>query len=244
MATLSPSLAGARRRLDYNTMMALRASMLARVDAYAPGSKQPISREDGERGKATAYVVELRLNVLTGPGKVTDRVVVRFDLGPSTDYPFTPPAVTVTSKPLPWSPHVHSSGVVCLGEMWTESKGTMLLCHLVGHVARIFNCDEPDRGPSYVGWNRDAVAYWRDVLKCRPLTSGVAYPTAPAEVTHSAPEKRPAAVGLSRISVPAKQAHSVGTGLFRVAHTLAGTGPGLRRTGAGLRAAPNAGGSK
>src|SRR5262249_50449667 len=76
-------------------------------------------------------------------------------------------------------------GAICLGELWTQARGAMTLGHLIVHICKLLNFDEPDREPSYGGWNPAAVNYWRTVLKRQPITKGLVYPTLPAEVTHA-----------------------------------------------------------
>lgn len=218
MATLSPQLAAARRGLDYRATMPMTSPVLGSLAAFGAGSKTPVTHEEGERGKATVYLVSYSLKFLTGPGAFADRVDVRIDLGLSTDYPFTPPDVTVVSRPKPWSPHVlSSSGSVCIGEIWENAGGKMLVAHLVTHVAKVLNCDEPDRGPTYVGWNAAAVAYWRTVMKREPITKGLMYPLPPPEITHG-------------VSPGTELGRMPGSGLS----TLRTEGGGLRRAAAGL----------
>src|SRR5262249_17942058 len=107
-----------------------------------------------------------------------------FDIS-SNGYPFDQPRVLVVSQPIPWNPHVQpGSGVVCIGEGWEAARGRMTLVELVAHVARILNCDEPDRGTAYVGWNSAAISYWRRELGCQPLNPGIRYPVLPVEITH------------------------------------------------------------
>src|SRR5262249_47522355 len=122
--------------------------------------------------------------------------------------PFSEPACFVTSRPIPWSPHfLPSSGAICLGELWGQARGAMTLGHLIVHLCKLLNFDEPDREPSYGGWNAAAVNYWRTVLRRRPVTEGLAYPTLPAEVPHAVelPQKplfRPAAAAGSPAARP------------------------------------------
>lgn len=226
MATLSPELAIARRRLDYRAMAALTSPTLASVTALDAGGKA-LTREEGERGRATVFIVEYAMKFLTGPGTTGDRVKVRFDLSLSKDYPLTPPDVRVISQPLPWSPHVLATvGSVCIGEIWSNARGAMLVAHLVGHVAKaVLNCDEPDRGAWYGGWNAEAVKYWRDTMNRQPLVAGVHYPTPPAEVTH--PGSASATLG----SMP-----GLGLSISRP------QGTGLSRTEGGLRSRRSIGG--
>jgi hypothetical protein len=162
------------------------------------GGKNPVVKEqDGHR--ACVYLVEFRVRSLVGEGKYHDRFEVSIDLLAGGSYPYSVPACFVTSKPIPWSPHfLPDKGAICLGEQWTEGRGTLLLGWLIIHICKLLNFDEPDREPSYSGWNAAAVNYWRRVLKRQPITKGLVYPTLPAQVTHEVevPDKplfRPAA---------------------------------------------------
>ncbi len=160
--------------------------------------KNPVVKEqDGPR--ACAYLVEYRVRSLVGEGVFHDRFEVSIDLMAGGSYPYSEPACFVTSEPIPWSPHfLPGEGAICLGELWAQARGAMMLGHLVVHIARLLNFDEPDREPSYGGWNAAAVNYWRRVLNRQPITKGLVYPTLPAEVIHEVevPDKplfRPAA---------------------------------------------------
>jgi hypothetical protein len=85
--------------------------------------------------------------------------------------------------------------------MWSQARGEITLGHLIVHICKLLNFDEPDREPSYGGWNADAVRYWRKELGRQPITKGLVYPTLPAEVTHAVtipckPLFRPAAAAI------------------------------------------------
>lgn len=65
------------------------------------------------------------------------------------------------------------------------------MAHAIVHVARLLNCDESDRGPEYGGYNRVAMTYWRETMRCRPLTAGLKYPVPSVEVTHGISSREP-----------------------------------------------------
>src|SRR5205085_1726966 len=107
------------------------------------------------------------------------------DLLGGGNYPFTEPVVVFTSRPVPWSSHVHpATGVVCLGNGWESADGGVLLGQLVVHVARLMNLDEPDLGE--YGYNRASSQYWRDTLGSKPYLPDLTYPALPADLTHAA----------------------------------------------------------
>jgi ubiquitin-protein ligase len=169
--------------------------------------KNPVITQQ-ECHRASAYLAEFHVRSLVGGGEFHDNFQVSIDLLAGGDYPFSEPACFVTSRPIPWSPHfLPSKGAICLGELWGQAGGAMTLGHLLVHVAKLLNFDEPDREPSYGGWNAAAVNYWRRVLHRRPITEGLAYPSLPAEITHAIeiPQKplfKPAAAALVAAARP------------------------------------------
>lgn len=203
MAKLTPEQLQSRRRFDWMIAQKMNSSPLVQIETFKTladlhSRKNPIIREqDGHR--ASAYLIEYRIRSLVGEGKFHERFDVAFDLLAGGNYPFSEPACFVTSQPIPWSPHfLPGKGAICLGELWTQARGAMTFGHLIVHVAKLLNFDEPDREPSYGGWNGAAVNYWRKVLRREPITKNLVYPTLPAEITHAieVPQKllfRPAA---------------------------------------------------
>ena len=183
---LTTSQGRSRRGFDYRVVRELRSPILRSILAFASEDDlrrgREVTVEEGEQGRANVYVVTYDLEFLTGPGAVGRGAVVVFAL-PGDTYPFVAPAAGIRSAPTPWSPHVHASGMICIGEGWAEARGNMLLAQLIVHVARLLNCDEPDRGPEYGGWNPAAIAYWRTTMGCQPLRR-LDYPVLPIHVTH------------------------------------------------------------
>jgi hypothetical protein len=178
-----------RLRFDWTVTRNMN-SPLVQIQAYKSvadlGRRQhPIVNEE-DAHRACAYLVEYRVRSLVAEGVFHDRFEVAIDLLAGGNYPFTEPACFVTSRPVPWSPHFQArSGAICLGALWTQARGAMTLGHLIVHIAKLLNFDEPDREPSYGGWNAAAVRYWRQVLHRQPVTKDLVYPTLPAEVTHA-----------------------------------------------------------
>jgi hypothetical protein len=85
----------------------------------------------------------------------------------------------VISDKVPWSPHFRKNLPVCAGEIWTESRGTMILGHLLIHVAKLLNFDELLRTADYNGYNPEAAYYWRTKLNMQPINPGLLYPVLP-----------------------------------------------------------------
>jgi len=188
VARLDPSELRARLAFDYEVVSELRSPRLE-VTAHASTADAMAGRAlgvgDGKAGRAVAYAALFRFPVLVGPARTTPETRAVFDLRSGSEYPDTEPLVTIVSRPLPWSPHVHpSTGGVCIGEMWKLARGRMLFAQLLIHVMHCLNCDEPDRGPHYTGWNADAIRYWRTEMRCRPLHPDLVYPVLPMQLTH------------------------------------------------------------
>lgn len=188
MSRLNPIQLRSRLVFDHRVIHGLTATDRVTIKAIAltDGRRErEVTFEEGEAGLATRYLVEYRFPILTGPGPTTDRAIVRFDLLAGGNYPHSDPLVEVLSSPRPWTPHVHpASGSVCIGGGWKRAQGRMLAAHLIVHVMRLFNFDEPEPDKGYVGWNGEAIRYWRDVLDLRPRHPTLQYPVLPAEVTH------------------------------------------------------------
>jgi ubiquitin-protein ligase len=186
---LSPEELQSRLRFDWNITQRMNTP-LVQIQGFKSLSdlkrrKDSITKERDSH-QASAYLVEYRLRSLVGEGIFHDQFQVSIDLLTGGNYPFSVPACFVTSHPIPWSPHfLPRNGAICLGELWTQARGAMTLGHLVVHICKLLNFDEPDREPSYGGWNAAAVNYWRTVLNRLPITKGLVYPTLPTEVTHA-----------------------------------------------------------
>lgn len=96
------------------------------------------------------------------------------------DYPRKPPGTWIASSHVPWSPHFMKNAPVCIGpELWAPTGGYITLGDLAINIAHLLNWDEKGRGPGYVGWNGDAVAYHQAAYKGRPLDPGLSYPVLP-----------------------------------------------------------------
>ena len=188
MPKLNPEELQSRLRFDWRIAQGITSPLLA-IQAFKSmpdlnRRKNPISGlQDAHR--AVSYLVEYRIRSLVGKGKFHQRFDVSIDLLAGGNYPYSEPQCFVISQPIPWSPHfLPSKGAICLGELWTSSRGSITLGHLILHIAKLLNFDEPDRESSYGGWNAEAVNYWRQVMKRQPVTPGLVYPALPPELTH------------------------------------------------------------
>jgi hypothetical protein len=186
-----------RLAFDFRVVMEMaRQSQLIDVQAFANRShlaKRERRIHSISQGKmAGYYLVHYKVRSLVGPDKYHTGFDVVFDLISEKSYPEERSGssisaggivATCVSDPKPWSPHfLGSSGTVCLGSIWQGAEHT-LLAHVIIHVARLLNWDEP-MDHVYGGWNPKAVEWWRKNLNSRPITSGLQYPSLPTELTH------------------------------------------------------------
>ncbi|HEV2915106.1 MAG TPA: hypothetical protein VGX92_17650 [Pyrinomonadaceae bacterium] len=174
-----------RLKFDYQVVMQMR-SPLMNVAAYRNvddlrARRNPIAT-DTEGHLATHYLIDYHIKTLVGRGRYSERTTVHADLLASNNYPFLDPACYVIDSELPWSPHFLQHRPICLGELWEQSEGAMLFGELLVHIAKLLNFDEVARGGGYVGWNGEAVEYWKSELKEQPITKNLRYPALPDSV--------------------------------------------------------------
>lgn len=189
MSKLSPTALAERKRLDHRVVMDMaRRSDLIQVGAYATvddlRSGSPSIGVDGDGARANHYLLRYAVPTLAGPDRLVDATIVHIDLLAGGSYPYTEPACWVLSRPLPWTPHFREGAPICLGELWRDARGQILLAHLVRHVAKLLNFDELERHPGYRGWNGAAIDHWRDKLGTKAITPGMRYPEPGVELTH------------------------------------------------------------
>ncbi|HEX8335483.1 MAG TPA: hypothetical protein VF621_02065, partial [Pyrinomonadaceae bacterium] len=134
---------------------------------------------------------------------------VYVNLQANKNYPFSEPGCYVESR-MPWSPHFLKGRPICLGEIWQQAQGTMLLGQLLVHIAKLLNFDEVARGGGYVGYNGEAIEYWKRVLGYQAITKNLPYPELPPEIIHTpTPKKgfvRKGVTGLPGTAAPAPAA--------------------------------------
>ena len=172
-----------RLRVDYRVAMAMhKSSPLIQIEAFAnqhdlKKRHRPITDEK-KGGSARYYLVHYNMRSLVGRGKFHKGFDVTFDLASMGTYPEKRGGNTInaggitatcTSRPIPWSPHfLDGVGTICLGSIWQGADHTLLV-HVVIHVAKLLNWDEPMKS-IYGGWNPDAVKWWKNKLGAKPLT--------------------------------------------------------------------------
>lgn len=183
---LTPEQRESRLRFDFEVCSRIWGDVISgaahRTSADLERHANPItSINDGHL--ATKYLVAFKVPTLVGPDRFQDVTTIGFDLS-TGNYPFTEPATWIVGPEVPWSPHFRRGSPVCIGEMWRESGGKMLLAQLIVHVAKLLNWDEVARGGGYVGWNGQAVDYHRKKYGGKPLNQDIKYPALPTELTH------------------------------------------------------------
>jgi len=208
---------------ELRTRLALDATVIARLRSPLLGAiKGFVAPDHIARGKAASvaelaaghavyWSVEYRLPMLAGPGAPLRAATAVFDLLAGGNYPYSSPSASFTSRPAPWCGHVHPvSGTICLGAHWRRANGQITLAHLVLHVMRLVNFDEP---PTTDGFNAQALRYGVEVLHGGPLNPDLLYPTLPVDILHGvtddeavAPEARSNLFRPRATAAPAQQA--------------------------------------
>tara|TARA_R110002111_G_scaffold225795_1_gene287505 strand:- start:5026 stop:5748 length:723 start_codon:yes stop_codon:yes gene_type:complete len=188
MPHLTKTQLASRLKYDFQVVKSIEGPMI-QVSAYRSVSdlkrKRNTITDLKDAGEATHYLIEYQIKSLKAKGKFHSKWLCHVDLLAEGSYPFSRPVAHIVSKPIPWSPHfLQKVGLICLGDnFWQNKQGDTLLYHLVIHVAKLLNFDEPYR-EWYSGWNRAAVQYWGSVLKEQPITPGLNYPIASRHLTH------------------------------------------------------------
>jgi hypothetical protein len=159
------------RRLQYDWRVASRMqNEIVRITPFASVSGAKTGRildaRLADEGHATTYVAEYTFPMVTrhSSERASNNVVrlsgtrALIDLRVDASYPLSTPLVQILGTPRPFSPHVHPlTGTVCLGELWKESAGSMLVGELVVHVAAHpeLRRTRPGREPRWVrrGWD-------------------------------------------------------------------------------------------
>jgi hypothetical protein len=195
MARLSQDELHQRLRLDYRIAMRMAGTTqgagrkaVLELTAYRSGddlnAKRHAITSDAEGHLATQYRAVYHIKTLSGPDRYCDETVVHIDLLANGNYPYSEPGRWVLSRPMPWSPHVKEGNPICIGEIWVNAHGQILLGHLLIHIAKLLNFDEVARGGGYRGWNLDAITFWKKRLNERPITPALLYPALPLDLTH------------------------------------------------------------
>lgn len=207
---------------ELRTRLAFDHKVLQRMEGPALGVTAFLTAADAHRGAnpvsrpseakpARCFVVELRVPTLVGPDRFSPSTHLRIDAG-GDGFPFKAPVVWHHSGKLPWNSHFAKGAPACTGINSWSAAGTTLIGHLVIHLARLLNWDEPARGALYPGYNRQAAEYHQKRFGLdNPLDPNVVYPLLPAELLHgdAAPiEEQPSRFRPSAASVTPNRAPS------------------------------------
>jgi hypothetical protein len=193
-----------RLRFDYQVVMQMRSPLMV-VEAYRNVDdltlrQTPILRVE-EGHLATYYRVDYHIKTLIGPGRYSNKTTVKFDLFADNNYPVSQPSCFVIEGTMPWSPHFYEDQPVCVGDIWEEAEGGMLLGELMVHVAKLLNFDEPEYDdPRYGGYSPEAIDYWVRELNRQPLTRNLPYPVLP-DLVSPAPVAEPPRSNFTRKNV-------------------------------------------
>ena len=196
MPALTPTELRSKLAYEYELIASLRSPAFGPVRGYASMTDARAGRElspaEAKAGRPAVYDITYRFAIPVSPECTTDQAVAHFDLLGGGNFPFSLPIVTVRSRPMPFSPHVHpTSGIVCLGEGWERARGQMLAAQLVVHVMHLLNLDEPRPRPSWRGFSAEAAEWWR-ARGCRPFNADLEYPVLDPSLTHGVAPSRPA----------------------------------------------------
>lgn len=186
MAKLTPEQRDDRLRFDYRVVNEMRSPIMS-VAAYRSvndltARRDPIVSE-AEGHLAQHYLIDFNVRTLVGEDRYSLSTSVHFDLLANGNYPLKVPVCWVISNEIPWTPHFKKGLPICIGEIWEESNGKMLLGQLLIHVAKLLNFEEVPRSENYGGYNPEAVRYWRTKLNMHPITPNLIYPVLPDFVT-------------------------------------------------------------
>lgn len=225
-----------RLALDAEVVARLRSPHLGAIRGYASAARferrEVATAAELVGGRALFWTVEYRFPMLAGPGRSLASATAAFNLLAGGNYPFTAPTVAFVSRPFPWCGHVNpSTGSVCVGEGWARARGQITLAHLVVHVLRLANFDEP---PTDDGNDLAALRYGREMLGGRPLNPDLVYPALPADLLHgvdaenAVEEEAPArALFIPRVSAPRPEMVSAANVFVPRGSTTAPTPSGL-----------------
>jgi hypothetical protein len=184
VSRLTPEQLRSKLVFDSKLMRSLASRHFGPVRPYASAldarARRELTPEAERAGHATVYDVTYRFPIKVSRTATTESATARFDLLAGGNFPMTAPLVCFVSQPVPWSPHVDPSGVVCIGKGWNSR----LTAHLAIHVMRLVNFHEPPPADGYAGYNAEAIAWWKTVLGYRPLYPDLEYPVVPAALTH------------------------------------------------------------
>jgi hypothetical protein len=176
-----------RLRFDYKVAIGMRSPIM-NIAAYHNADdlrarRNTIISED-EAHLATHYRADYYIRTLIGPDHYSECTSVHFDLLANNNYPFSEPSCWIIESQMPWSPvFLRGRPIALLFSEWHNAQGKMLFGHVLIRVAMLLNFDGLPPSSEYVGYNGEAVHYWRTYLNMRPINPQLPYPVLPEGVS-------------------------------------------------------------
>jgi hypothetical protein len=177
--TLTPSERLARQRGDHNLVAALDAADCPigitghRTAEDARANQSPV--QPGDPVPPAHYRVVYDFDTLSGPGRLHRPTIVHVAPNASGGYPATAPSSWVISRVIPWTPHFAANVPICHGTHVWRANRTQLVDYII-HLGKLLNFDEPPPTHGYHGYNRAAIAHWRNHMKLKPLDPTLRFP--------------------------------------------------------------------
>jgi hypothetical protein len=150
-------------------------------DARAARNEVPLMGFDDP---PTVFRMECRFATLTRPGVPLRGATYVVDTNAGGDYPGSEPVSQIVSTPVPFAPHIGTSGSVCHGHFVWVPWRTQLPDYLA-QLCRLLNYDEPPPAGAFSAMNPAAVQHWA-TLGHRPLDPSLGSPV----ITLGAPAAR------------------------------------------------------
>ncbi len=202
---LPPGQLRSRLAYDHRVLLAMAGrettlcSYRTSADAHAGRGQVPTPNE---ADPAQCFVLEVKVPTLVGPRKLSPSTTLRIDAS-GDGYPFRAPVVWHHSGPMPWNAHFGKGAPVCIGGDAWSNQGTTLIGHLVVHLAKLLNWDEPARTSVYPGYNRAAALYHQEHYGLnRPLDVDANYPEVPTSLLYGDEPAPPASPRFSGRTTP------------------------------------------
>jgi hypothetical protein len=176
---LTPAERQDRQRADHKLLAVLDAADVpVSVTGHATADDVRNDRNPipvGARTPPSHYRVVYDFPTLVAADERRQPTVVHVAPLADANYPATQPSAWVISDFVPWTPHFAAGVPICHGHhVWLANR-TQLVDYVI-HLGRLLNFDEPPPVPGYLGYNPNAIAYWRDVLGYRPLDPNLRFP--------------------------------------------------------------------
>lgn len=128
----------------------------------------------GHYDPPTVFRMRCDFDTLRSPGVPLRGATFVIDSNAGGDYPGTEPLSKIVSRPVPFVPHIGTSGGVCHGHFVWVPWRTQLPDYLA-QLCRLLNYDEPPPAGGFTAMNPAAVRHWA-TLGHRPLDPALGSP--------------------------------------------------------------------